>query len=139
MNPLAIILTDWLQRNIFYVVVGIILAFIIFILGCLIVKFYLDKVKENKSSSETKVEETNKKKSTNSLYDQIIELVGGIENIEESTVRGSRISLVLKNLSLVKDEELKTLGVNGVIIMSSKVTLVVGDDASKLNDYIKNM
>ena len=139
MNPLAIILTDWLQRNIFYVVVGIILAFIIFILGCLIVKFYLDKVKENKPSSETKVEETNKKKSTNSLYDQIIELVGGIENIEESTVRGSRISLVLKNLSLVKDEELKTLGVNGVIIMSSKVTLVVGDDASKLNDYIKNM
>ena len=139
MNPLAIILTDWLQRNIFYVVVGIILAFIIFILGCLIVKFYLDKVKENKSSSETKVEETNKKKSTNSLYDQIIELVGGIENIEESTVRGSRISLVLKNLSLVKDEELKTLGVNGVIIMSSKVTLVVGDEASKLNDYIKNM
>ena len=139
MNPLAIILTDWLQRNIFYVVVGIILAFIIFILGCLIVKFYLDKVKENKPSSETKVEETNKKKSTNSLYDQIIELVGGIENIEESTVRGSRISLVLKNLSLVKDEELKTLGVNGVIIMSSKVTLVVGDEASKLNDYIKNM
>lgn len=139
MNPLAIILTDWLQRNIFYVVVGIILAFIIFILGCLIVKFYLDKVKENKSSSETKVEETNKKKSTNSLYDQIIELVGGIENIEESTVRGSRISLVLKNISLVKDEELKTLGVNGVIIMSSKVTLVVGDEASKLNDYIKNM
>ena len=139
MNPLAIILTDWLQRNIFYVVIGIILAFIIFILGCLIVKFYLDKVKENKSSSETKVEETNKKKSTNSLYDQIIELVGGIENIEESTVRGSRISLVLKNISLVKDEELKTLGVNGVIIMSSKVTLVVGDEASKLNDYIKNM
>ena len=139
MNPLAIILTDWLQRNIFHVVVGIILAFIIFILGCLIVKFYLDKVKENKSSSETKVEETNKKKSTNSLYDQIIELVGGIENIEESTVRGSRISLVLKNISLVKDEELKTLGVNGVIIMSSKVTLVVGDEASKLNDYIKNM
>ena len=139
MNPLAIILTDWLQRNIFYVVVGIILAFIIFILGCLIVKFYLDKVKENKSSSETKVEETNKKKSTNSLYDQIIELVGGIKNIEESTVRGSRISLVLKNISLVKDEELKTLGVNGVIIMSSKVTLVVGDDASKLNDYIKNI
>ena len=139
MNPLAIILTDWLQRNIFYVVVGIILAFIIFILGCLIVKFYLDKVKENKSSSETKVEETNKKKSTNSLYDQIIELLGGIENIEESTVRGSRISLVLKNISLVKDEELKTLGVNGVIIMSSKVTLVVGDEASKLNDYIKNM
>ena len=139
MNPLAIILTDWLQRNIFYVVVGIILAFIIFILGCLIVKFYLDKVKENKSASETKVEETNKRKSTNSLYDQIIELVGGIENIEESTVRGSRISLVLKNISLVKDEELKTLGVNGVIIMSSKVTLVVGDEASKLNDYIKNM
>ena len=139
MNLLAIILTDWLQRNIFYVVVGIILAFIIFILGCLIVKFYLDKVKENKSSSETKVEETNKKKYTNSLYDQIIELVGGIENIEESTVRGSRISLVLKNISLVKDEELKTLGVNGVIIMSSKVTLVVGDDASKLNDYIKNI
>ena len=49
---LNLFLTDWLQRNIFYVVVAIILLFFIFILSCLIVKFYLDKVKETKEDNK---------------------------------------------------------------------------------------
>ena len=39
MNPLAIILTDWLQRNIFYVVVGIILALLFLFSDVLLLNF----------------------------------------------------------------------------------------------------
>ena len=148
---LNLFLTDWLQRNIFYVVVAIILLFFIFILSCLIVKFYLDKVKETKEDNkneekEEKIQENtklrkeskkNKGKNINSTYDEIILNLGGKENIVEMTARGSRLSIVLKDNSLLNIDALKNIGVEGVIVMTSKVTLVIGEDALKLKEYFE--
>lgn len=148
---LNLFLTDWLQRNIFYVVVAIILLFFIFILSCLIVKFYLDKVKETKEDNKNeekkeKIQENaklrkeskkNKDKNINSTYDEIILNLGGKENIVEMTARGSRLSIVLKDNSLLNIDALKNIGVEGVIVMTSKVTLVIGKDALKLKEYFE--
>ena len=148
---LNLFLTDWLQRNIFYVVVAIILLFFIFILSCLIVKFYLDKVKETKEDNKNeekkeKIQENtklrkeskrNKDKNINSTYDEIILNLGGKENIVEMTARVSRLSIVLKDNSLLNIDALKNIGVEGVIVMTSKVTLVIGEDALKLKEYFE--
>ena len=148
---LNLFLTDWLQRNIFYVVVAIILLFFIFILSCLIVKFYLDKVKETKEDNKNeekkeKIQENtklrkeskkNKDKNINSTYDEIILNLGGKENIVEMTARGSRLSIVLKDNSLLNIDALKNIGVEGVIVMTSKVTLLIGEDALKLKEYFE--
>lgn len=148
---LNLFLTDWLQRNIFYVVVAIILLFFIFILSCLIVKFYLDKVKETKEDNKNeekkeKIQENtklrkeskkNKDKNINSTYDEIILNLGGKENIVEMTARGSRLSIVLNDNSLLNIDALKNIGVEGVIVMTSKVTLVIGEDALKLKEYFE--
>ncbi|MGM9858260.1 MAG: hypothetical protein ACI311_03315 [Bacilli bacterium] len=148
---LNLYLTDWLQRNIFYVVVAIILLFLIFILSCLIVKFYLDKVKETKDESvkegklenskgETKPKKEPKKikdKNINITYDEIISNLGGKDNIVEMTTRGSRLSVVLKDNTLLNVDALKDIGVDGVIVMTSKVTLVIGEDAPKLKEYFE--
>ena len=148
---LNLFLTDWLQRNIFYVVVAIILLFFIFILSCLIVKFYLDKIKETKEDNKNeekkqKIQENtklrkeskkNKDKNINSIYDEIILNLGGKENIVEMTARGSRLSIVLKDNSLLNIDALKNIGVEGVIVMTSKVTLVIGEDALKLKEYFE--
>ena len=148
---LNLFLTDWLQRNIFYVVVAIILLFFIFILSCLIVKFYLDKVKETKEDNKNeekkekiqentklrKASKKNKDKNINSTYDEIILNLGGKENIVEMTARGSRLNIVLKDNSLLNIDALKNIGVEGVIVMTSKVTLVIGEDALKLKEYFE--
>ena len=148
---LNLFLTDWLQRNIFYVVVAIILLFFIFILSCLIVKFYLDKVKETKEDNKNeekkeKIQENtklrkeskkNKDKNINSTYDEILLNLGGKENIVDMTARGSRLSIVLKDNSLLNIDALKNIGVEGVIVMTSKVTLVIGEDALKLKEYFE--
>ena len=148
---LNLFLTDWLQRNIFYVVVAIILLFFIFILSCLIVNFYLYKVKETKEDNKNeekkeKIQENtklrkeskkNKDKNINSTYDEIILNLGGKENIVEMTARGSRLSIVLKDNSLLNIDALKNIGVEGVIVMTSKVTLVIGEDALKLKEYFE--
>ena len=148
---LNLFLTDWLQRNIFFVVVAIIFLFFIFILSCLMVKFYLDKVKESKEDNKNeekkeKIQENtklrkeskkNKDKNINSTCDEIILNLGGKENIVEMTARGSRLSIVLKDNSLLNIDALKNIGVEGVIVMTSKVTLVIGEDALKLKEYFE--
>ena len=47
-----------------------------------------------------------KKKDDSSFFSQITSYFGGKDNILESTSKGSRLSLVLKDYSLVNDEEL---------------------------------
>ena len=59
----------------------------------------------------------------------VLEALGGKENIESHTKAGSRISLVLKDYSLVKEDKLNELGVDSIIKMSNKITLVVKDDS----------
>ena len=60
---------------------------------------------------------------------EVLEALGGKDNIEFHTKAGSRISLVLKDYSLVQDEKLNRLGVDSIIKMSNKITLVVKDDS----------
>ena len=46
-------------------------------------------------------------------------------------------SIVLKDNSLLNIDALKNIGVEGVIVMTSKVTLVIGEDALKLKEYFE--
>ena len=60
---------------------------------------------------------------------EVIEALGGKDNIESHNKAGSRISLVLKDYSLLQEEKLNQLGVDSIIKMSNKITLVVKDDS----------
>lgn len=62
----------------------------------------------------------------------ILSGLGGQENIIAHSLNGSRIVLVLKNYDLVNEEILNTNGVDTVIRMSNKITLVSKGDASKI-------
>ena len=58
--------------------------------------------------------------------------LGGKENVVEHTKVGSRISLVLKDYDVVDETKLNELGVDSIIKMSNKITLVVKGDADSL-------
>ena len=70
-------------------------------------------------------------KEASGYYVNIVKAVGGEDNIVEVTVNSSRLSLVLKDNSLLKNEDLDALKNDGVGIVKSskKVTLVVGEMA----------
>lgn len=59
---------------------------------------------------------------------EILDSLGGKDNIVEHKKAGSRISLVLKDYSKVNEIRLNALGVDSIIKMSNKITLVVKDD-----------
>ena len=62
--------------------------------------------------------------------------LGGEENVVSHNVVRSRIVLELKDYSLVDKEKLKEAGVDGFIMMSNKLTLVIPGDAEKVNALI---
>lgn len=69
--------------------------------------------------------EVKKEYSSSEIYDAL----GGKENVLTHQKTGSRISLSLKDYSLINEEKLNSLGVDSIIKMSNKITLVVKDDS----------
>ena len=70
-----------------------------------------------------------KKKIAPSVY---FEALGGADNVLDKRLSGSRIVLKLKDAQKVDQEKLKEAGVDGFILMSTQVTLVIKGDAEKV-------
>ena len=60
------------------------------------------------------------------------EAFGGEENILGKELRGSRIVLKLKDASKVDQASVKKAGVDGFILMSNQLTLVIKGDAEEV-------
>ena len=80
---------------------------------------------------------SNNKKASNDLFNQIMEGLGGIANIDSLEAKMSRLNVSLKNDNLLNIESLKASGVSRVIKMSSKITLLIGDVASEIEEHFK--
>ena len=92
------------------VAVAVIIVFIImFLLGS----------KKKKGKVTAKTFETN----------EVFEALGGKENVLTHSKNGSRISLTLSDYDKVNEKMLNALGVDSIIKMSNKITLVIKDDA----------
>ncbi len=81
-----------------------------------------------------------KKKNQNNinLINEIFISLGGKENIEELTSKGSRLYFKLKDNTLFNEEKIKNLGVTSIIKMSSKTTIVIGSIAQDIEKAYKN-
>lgn len=112
--------------GIIVIIIGVvfILATIAFII---LLKRYLKRKKE--FLEEQKV--------IDSYYKNIIDAVGKIQNIEKVEQVGSRLSFYLKDQSLLQVEALKEIHITGIVKTSKKVTLVVGEMATKYAQFIQ--
>ena len=64
--------------------------------------------------------------------------LGGKDNINNVSAIGSRINLSLKDKEKIDREKLTNLGVNSVLVMSNKVTLVIANNAVDVAETISN-
>ena len=62
----------------------------------------------------------------------IIKALGGEANIVSKSLNGSRIALVLNDYTLIDEEALNNNGVDSLIRMSNKLTLVSKDNSDKI-------
>ena len=67
------------------------------------------------------------KKEASLLGEKVVTALGGKENIVSKSLNGSRIVLVLNNYDLIDEKTLNDNGVDSIIRMSNKITLVSKD------------
>ena len=72
------------------------------------------------------------------IFDEIawITALGGKDNIASVSAIGSRINLSLKDKEKIDRTKLSNLGVNSVLVMSNKVTLVIANNAVDIAETI---
>ena len=80
----------------------------------------------------SKVSKKKKNKEGLQIAEKVILFLGNKENISSLEAKGSRLVVVLKDKSLMNEEELKNVGVSSLVKMSSKVTLVLGELTSEV-------
>lgn len=100
----------------------IVIALVVLIAVIVIVLLVTNKSKGKKSSND--LEKT---------LNHIIDALGGRDNIKSMDAKMSRltISLVTNNIDV---EKLKEIGIERVIKMSDKITLLIGDKAQEFAD-----
>jgi len=84
-------------------------------------------INKNKKPKFNKVENT----------DSIVVALGGIENIKQVSGIGSRLTVTLKDPSLMNKEELQNNGVTSIVSMSEKFILVIEKEAQPIAERIQ--
>ena len=74
------------------------------------------------------------KKDFGALASQIVELVGGKENIKVAAHCLTRLRVTPKDTSLVKLDELKKIGVIGAQMIGDQVQVIIGNDVGEVYD-----
>ena len=117
---LFLIYDDFLLTNLWWIAGLSVLVLI----GAWFLADYLIK-KSRKGKGETPM----LKKEQANMY---IEALGGLDNIIDKSLVGSRIVLTLKDYTGLKKDVLEKAGVTGFILMSDKLTLVVKEGAEEV-------
>ena len=72
-------------------------------------------------------------------FNDLLEALGGIENIYNVTYSGSRINLNFNNKKIIDKEKIKQNGVQTIVISNDKITLVTGKQAEKIYNYFNEL
>ena len=113
---------EWIQNNL------VLFICIVAIIICLISIPIILLVKRSKSH-----------KPQAEVHDEIITYLGGLDNIKSVVARGSRLSLSLVDYEKIDEAKLKEIGVTSSIKMSDKITFVIGEQASQIEERINNL
>ncbi len=114
---------SFLKQNALYLALGVVGLIIVVLLLC----FFLSKKNGKKEPSKIRGNKS-----------EYIDSFGGNDNLVDYKLIGSRIEVHLKDYSKLDKEKLKSAGVDGFILMSNKLTLVLKGDANEVYKKIFN-
>ena len=81
-----------------------------------------------------------KKKEVISEFPNLLEALGGISNIVDSTYKGSRVSVVVNDKKIVDKEKIKTEGIETIVVSNKKITMVVDNTkATLISNYLSSV
>ena len=69
-------------------------------------------------------------------FPELLEALGGADNISNVSLNGSRISLNFDSKKVVDKEQIKENGVETIVVANKKITLVIGKKAPIIYKYL---
>ena len=72
-------------------------------------------------------------------FPELLEALGGADNISNVSLNGSRISLVFDNKKSLDKELIKENGVETIVVSNKKMTLVIGKQAPEIYKYLSEI
>lgn len=115
---------DFLNNNALYIALG----FIALIAIVVVVILLLNRKKNNQNSPEF----------IKSKEDSFYLTVGGEDNVEQAKLVGSRFVVVLKDPTKLDKDKIKTLGVDNIIALKDKITLVLNEEGKHYFQNFRN-
>lgn len=133
-NPLA---TKWYML----IIQGVVFFFLYYFIFYFIITKYNLKTPGREDEDSSEQENTPSKASTNDeLAERMLPLLGGADNLETIDNCITRLRLDVKDSSLVKDAEIKKLGVAGILKPSkTSVQIIVGTQVEFVANALKRM
>jgi len=109
---------DWLNQNYWWPVILFVFSVAVII-----------KVLLNKAPKKSKVD-------TSKYLEEVVKNLGGIDNINQAALDGTRVKFQLKEIEVANLEAFKDMGATGVFISGKNVKMVLPFDAKDLVDKI---
>lgn len=73
----------------------------------------------------------------NREFPELLEALGGANNISNVNLNGSRVSLNFESKKSVDKDLIKENGVETIVVANKKITLVIGKKASMIYKYLQ--
>ncbi|GEM_PF-874844 len=116
----GIIMASWLATNWWWI--GLLVIALVFALV-----YFLYKGKKKNATPEIDISEIEK----------MIQVLGGIDNIEAISLEGSRLKVLLKNLKKCEYAALKEHGAMGIFVSGKHIKFMLPKSASQLLNLIQ--
>ena len=91
------------------------------------------KIKRNVTASAQFVKS---KKKEFLEFPELLEALGGADNISNILLNGSRVSLNFENKKNVNKDQIKENGVETIVVSNKKLTMVIGRQAPAIYKYL---
>lgn len=69
-------------------------------------------------------------------YPDLLQAIGGNENISNIILNGSRVSMNFEDKNLINKDKIKENGVETIVMANKKLTLVIGKSADSVYKYL---
>lgn len=76
------------------------------------------------------------KKKGNLEFPELLEALGGADNISNILLNGSRVSLNFENKKNINKDRIKENGVETIVVSNKKLTMVIGRQATAIYKYL---
>lgn len=95
--------------------------------------------KQSKQDSDVKLQNFKQSTLIDFNVNDLIEYLGSKKNIESLDASLSSLKVIVKDKTIIKQDEIKKLGAKGIMVSGQKISIIFGDNSNTIKQEIQKM